>query len=227
MLFVGNGEDRADLEDRAAKTGCPMAVRTDDGALTPVNKGADGPGKIIFAGAVRDREILRAINTRADLFLFPSTFDTNGLVVREAAACGLASVLVAGSCAAEGVQDLRNGFLIEESPESLAAVLAALCREPARMREAGEHAMNELYLSWESAVSTARDLYGAVLEKKKRGNYGDRKRVPGDYFFETAAEAVTASLEAFNYRQELYEGMLENAAGIHARLENIRSKLLH
>ena len=38
----------------------------------------------------RDREILRAWNTRADLFLFPSTFDTNGLVVREAAACGLA-----------------------------------------------------------------------------------------------------------------------------------------
>ena len=47
---------------------------------------------------------IRAWYCRADLFLFPSTFDTNGLVVREAAACGLASVLIAGSCAAEDVR---------------------------------------------------------------------------------------------------------------------------
>ena len=42
--------------------------------------------KCFFPGPEADREKLRAWYCRANLFLFPSTFDTNGLVVREAAA---------------------------------------------------------------------------------------------------------------------------------------------
>lgn len=65
-----------------------------------------GPDKCIFVGPVYDRDILRAWNTRADLFLFPSTFDTNELVVSETAAC----VLIEGSCAAEGLTRKRHGI---------------------------------------------------------------------------------------------------------------------
>lgn len=60
---------------------------------------------MLFLGPVYDRDVIRAWYCRSDLFLFPSEFDTNGLVVREAAACGLGSVLVEGSCAAEGIVD--------------------------------------------------------------------------------------------------------------------------
>ena len=63
--------------------------------------------------------MLRAFYSRADLFLFPSTFDTNGIVVREAAACGLGALLVQGSCAAEGVTPGQNGLLMEENADSL------------------------------------------------------------------------------------------------------------
>lgn len=69
---------------------------------------------MFFTSPQYDRSVIRAWYCRGDLFLFPSTFDTNGLVVREAAACELASVLVRGSCAAEDITDGRNGFLIEE-----------------------------------------------------------------------------------------------------------------
>lgn len=92
-----------------------------------IGKGTDGEAirayaeelclgdKIFFLPPCYDREIIRAWYCRADLFLFPSTFDTNGLVVREAAACGLASVLIAGSCAAEDVTDGRN-FSSKKTP---------------------------------------------------------------------------------------------------------------
>lgn len=73
----------------------------------------------------------------ADLFLFPSTFDTNGLVVREAAACGLPAVLIRGSCAAEDVTDGVTGFLIEENAPSLAACLRELLRSPEKLRRRG------------------------------------------------------------------------------------------
>lgn len=125
--------------------------------------------RVIFTGAVHERETLRAWYCRSDLFLFPSTFDTNGLVVREAAACSLASVLIDGSCAAEGVTHGTNGFLIEENADSLFACLQMLTRETAR--QVGENAARDLYLSWEDAVGEAMARYEIILEKYRSGGY--------------------------------------------------------
>ena len=69
MVFVGGGGDFDQVKAYSEKLGLAK--------------------KVFFAGPVHQREALRAWYCRADLFLFPSTFDTNGLVVREAAACAL------------------------------------------------------------------------------------------------------------------------------------------
>ena len=148
MVFVGDGQDRAEVEDYAASLGLADRCR--------------------FVGAVHDRDTVRAWYTRADLLVFPSTFDTNGLVVREAAACGLASLLVRGSCAAEGITDGRNGVLIEGNAASLADALSRseLTRE--RLAELGQHAMDEIYLSWTDSVAAARARYQIVRENWDR-----------------------------------------------------------
>ena len=149
MVFVGDGQDRAEVETYANEIGLADLCR--------------------FTGAVHDRETVRAWYCRADLLLFPSTFDTNGLVVREAAACGLGSVLVRGSCAAEGVTDGRNGILIDENAESLAAVLSAEGMGIETFRAVGRNAMDELYLSWADSVANAAERYQIVLERRARG----------------------------------------------------------
>jgi hypothetical protein len=137
--------------------------------------------QVFFIGPVRDRQILRAWNTRADLFLFPSTFDTNGLVVREAAASDTASVIIAGSCASEGVTDGRNGFLIEENSASLAAKLTELAARPGLMKEVGRNAGSELYISWENAVANAYERYLVVIDNYKSGVYGRRDLLRGSW----------------------------------------------
>jgi hypothetical protein len=105
----------------------------------------------------------------ADALLFPSTFDTNGLVVREAAACGLPSVLLKGSCAAEGITDGWPGILIENDPQAMAAAMERICENPERMKGIGEAAMEEIYMSWDESVRRAVERYGAVLESWKSG----------------------------------------------------------
>jgi glycosyltransferase involved in cell wall biosynthesis len=149
MVFVGSGPDEKEMKEKAA-------------SLLK-------PEQYIFTGAVYDREQLRAWNTRADLFLFPSTYDTNGIVVREAAACGLASVLIGGSCAAEGITDDRNGFLIEETPDAMYRLLKRVGSDLAHLYDVGEHAMNEIYISWEDSVHSAYERYGEIIEAKKSG----------------------------------------------------------
>ncbi|MBQ7454965.1 MAG: glycosyltransferase [Clostridia bacterium] len=155
MLFVGDGSDRAAIETLCEQAGIMDVCR--------------------FVGAVSDRELLRAFYTRADLFLFPSTFDTNGIVVREAAACGLGSVLVAGSCAAEGVTDGQNGLLIAEDAESLCARVLFACAHREEVRRVGLNAQEQLYLSWDEAVRRAQERYQVVIENKK-SSAGKRRR---------------------------------------------------
>lgn len=127
--------------------------------------------KCIFVGPVHDRQLLRAWYCRADLFLFPSTFDTNGLVVREAAACCLGAVLVSGSCAAEGITDGVNGLLIEENAESLNACLTKVLHSPGLMKAIGENAARELYLSWDDAVHNAMRRYEIVIDRYRSGQH--------------------------------------------------------
>ncbi len=156
MVFIGSGNDRAEMEGYAVR--CGLGDRC------------------IFTGPIMDRETIRAWYARANLFLFPSTFDTNGLVVREAAASGLAAVLVAGSCAAEGVMDCRNGFLIEENPDSLSRCLEELYTRPELVKAVGEAAQRELYISWQEAVAVAMDRYQVIIDKYKSGGYPRHKK---------------------------------------------------
>lgn len=166
MIFVGDGADRKEIEKYVRQTGME--------------------GECIFTGAIQDRELLRAYFCAADLFLFPSSFDTNGIVVREAAACGLASVLLAGSCAAEGIIDGQNGIFIDENTESMAAAITDACRNRDRMRDIGQNAMNQLYLSWEESVGRAYERYGSIIENHARGQ--QRQRVKHDEFFTAVAD---------------------------------------
>lgn len=153
MVFVGQGLD----EDEIKKYVCEK--RLDD--------------KVFFIGAVYDRSELCAWYCRSDLFLFPSNFDTSGLVVKEAAACSLPSVVIAESCAAEGVVNDQNGFLIHEDAADLAALLTKLCMDynSGMLKSIGENAANELYTSWEDAVTTANKRYEIVLERYRSGDF--------------------------------------------------------
>ena len=196
MVFVGDGQDRAEVETYAETLGLSDVCR--------------------FTGAVHDRETVRAWYCRADLLLFPSTFDTNGLVVREAAACGLGSVLVRGSCAAEGVTDGRNGILIDENAESLSAVLSAEGMGIETFRAVGRNAMDELYLSWADSVAKAAERYQIVLERQQRGELKIKQNAAMHGFYhlhDAVRETAGAMKEAAATMRDTAAAVRDNAVG--------------
>ena len=143
MLFVGKGIDQDEIMDYVRE--CQLS------------------DECIFTGAISDRDKLKAIFSASDLFLFPSTFDTNGIVVREAAAASLATVLIKNSCAAEGTIDRENVIQIEENADSLANILLNYNKD--YFHKIGENAANQLYISWQQSVEHAVERYKYVLEK--------------------------------------------------------------
>lgn len=144
-IFIGEGYDLPSMQTYANELGLQ--------------------DEVIFTGPIRDREQLRVFYSMADLFFFPSTYDTCGIVVKEAAACDCPSLLLRDSCAAEGAIHKANGFICDETPASCADTIMDAFGDRTAMRLAGERASRDLYLSWEDAVDRAYQRYREILHR--------------------------------------------------------------
>ena len=195
MVFVGGGADEKEVRAYSDSLGLS--------------------GKVFFAGALTLRKLLRAWYQRADLFLFPSTYDTNGLVVREAAASDTASVMIKDSCASEGVTDGKNGFIIDENARALAAKLKELAIHPEAMRRAGKHAGDEIYISWEDAIARAYDRYCEVIDNYKCGFC--RKKGPVDTAFMHSQGDLMALLGDMEAAGRELRHSVKNGIGSHIK----------
>ena len=155
MLLIGIGPDEKAIRKYADKIGV-----TD---------------KVIFTGMIDDRRALQLYYSAADLLIFPSLFDTNGLVVREAAASATPSVLVQDSCAAEGIVDGETGFICFESPFSYAEKIDMIVDNKELLSKVGQRAQNDIYISWEESIKNAYDRYHIVIDKFNSTPHGEYK----------------------------------------------------
>ncbi len=137
LHLVGEGECRATLEELAALLGCG--------------------GRVRFHGAL-SHERLPAFYRRARLLLVSSRFESQCMVILEAAACG---------CPVAGTQ---VGQMAEFSPHLAApgdadglaaAVLAALCEDPRAVRSAAEQRGRACSLA--ASVARWRAIYQEAL----------------------------------------------------------------
>ena len=209
MVFVGGGLDKDEVEKYAEKTGIS--------------------DRCVFTGPIHDREAIRAWYCRADLFLFPSVYDTNGLVVREAAACGLGSVLIEGSCASEGIIDGETGFLCERNADSFSGKLRFLCENPEMMKKFGKNAMDKIYISWEDSVANAVERYKTVLENYRAGKY-KREQSFSDEWLRAEGELLDGINRARkvrddfkNYGKEKFEDSIKAAKSFNRRRIKLRN----
>lgn len=145
MIFVGKGIDLENVKNYANKLGLGT--------------------KCIFLGSIYDRNELKIVYSSADIFLFPSEIDTNGIVVREAAATSLGTILLNNTCAAEDTTDKHNVIQIDHNFQALASELIRAGNNMEYFHKIGDNAQNDLYLSWEDAVDNAYRRYLEVIKK--------------------------------------------------------------
>jgi len=132
MLFVGEGKSKDDFIEQSGKLGLKNDIK--------------------FLGKILDRNMLKSVFARADLFLFPSVYDNAPVVTREAAAVGTASLIVKGSNASEGIIHGQNGYLCDESAESVAKSIQEIIKNPEALKKAGLNAQTTVFRSWEGII---------------------------------------------------------------------------
>jgi glycosyltransferase involved in cell wall biosynthesis len=111
LWLVGQGKERAALQRQAA---------------------ASAAGDRIYFAGVREHARLAAWYQAADCFLFASETETQGLVLAEAAACGLPAVAVLAPGSDEVVRDGESGILTKAEPAALAEAAIGLLLDAER-----------------------------------------------------------------------------------------------
>lgn len=118
---------------------------------------------VTMHGVIKDRDEIAGYFAASDLFLFPSFYDNAPLVVREAAAMGVPSILLEGSTAAEVIRDGRNGFLTRKNPVDFADLIVHLADNRDELRTARNGARGTLVRSWQNVVEEVVDRYDTLI----------------------------------------------------------------
>ena len=122
-------------------------------------------GNTVLTGHISDTALLDGLYNRADLFVFPSVYDTFSLVLREAAAMGTPAVVTRGSSPAEAIKDGKNGYLADNTAEDLARVIRSALGDRDTLHRVGECAQRTIPIPWEQVINTVAERYRALSER--------------------------------------------------------------
>ena len=148
MIYVGNGPDYNVLEKRI--------------------KEYNMSNEVILAGKITDRELLKSIYYRANLFLFPSLFDASSLVQIEAASQETPTIFVEGSVTSDTVENNFNGFTAPENINSFADRIEEIYKDKKLYNKVQKNAKNTLAKSWETIAKETYDYYLKVIDDYKK-----------------------------------------------------------
>ncbi|MFI5212756.1 MAG: glycosyltransferase [Candidatus Saccharimonadales bacterium] len=147
LLYVGDFEYRETLEQLAYESGVG--------------------DRITFTGAL-PREDLGVAYGSAEIFVFPSLTDTQGLVLHEAAHAGLPFVLIDRDVS-EVVHEGENGYVARNTAASLASCVLQLLDDDVTRRAFGEHSklLARLYGEF-SQTKKMEQIYLAAADQRER-----------------------------------------------------------
>jgi glycosyltransferase involved in cell wall biosynthesis len=113
------------------------------------------------------RDDLENVYRAADVFVYPSPYDTFGMVVAEAMASGLPVIVGRDTGVAELIEDGRNGLLCDAAePSTLAAALTELSSSSERAASLGEAGRRTIARhTWDQCADATERVYLEALQE--------------------------------------------------------------
>ena len=121
---------------------------------------------VVFLGKVEDRDILAGLFLNADLFFFPSVYDTSALVLREASIMETPSLLVKGSAASGVVTPDVNGFVADENPDAMADKIISVIENKPLLELTGRNACSTIPVPWSEIIKRVYAEYAQIIDRK-------------------------------------------------------------
>lgn len=147
MFFIGDGLDLPKLQSHCKKIGIE--------------------DEMVFVGSISNRTEMAAYYQSSDLFLFPSMYDTNSLVQKEAASQKTPSLFVNGSITSYGLQEGVHGFFADNNPESFAKKIIELTKDPKTLKDIRPIIYEHAYWTWDDSANKLYDLMIELINENK------------------------------------------------------------
>ena len=132
MLYIGDGQDEEKLRSHIIKQKMSKEV--------------------VLVGRITDRNLLAEYYSRADLFLFPSLYDTSSLVQIEAASQSTPTLFLEGAVTAGTVTPEVNGILSINDVDEYARNIERMMKDKALYKKIRHNAQKDLYKNWDDIV---------------------------------------------------------------------------
>ncbi len=135
------------------------------GALTEMVRGRGMGDRVRFVGAVERHEV-DAYYAAADVFLFASITETQGLVLQEAMSYGLPAVAATGGGASEAILHVEDGFVTRNDPGDLARHVLMLLEDPGLHMAMAERAQRAVApFSMQTMAERMIEVYREALQE--------------------------------------------------------------
>lgn len=122
------------------------------------------PSRIILTGKLNGYKYLSALYSLADVFFFPSAYDNDPLVIKEAAAHQLPSLVLEGTSVSSLIQDHVNGFVHQGDARSFAHRIITILEDKPKLKQVGEAAERMLVKRWEETLKDLVSEYKNIIQ---------------------------------------------------------------
>jgi 1,2-diacylglycerol 3-alpha-glucosyltransferase len=151
LYFVGEGYYTKDLKEYTSRYNLTKFIQ--------------------FTGPLYDREKLKCVISRADLFVFPSLYDIASLALLEAASLSVPLMLVAGNAIADRIKNGVNGFLCSNNVKEWSSMINLLINKKELLVEVGKKGHDDLVMNWPEIIGRVQEYY---IEYINRGNLKEK-----------------------------------------------------
>ncbi len=156
MVFVGSGCEIEKYKKQTKKLGLE--------------------NEVCFVGEVSDRERLKYYYAASDLLVFPSAYDTDGLVKSEAAVFETPTIFLKNTIVSSVIEDCENGYIGENDADKFAEKIISAFADDTTYRNVCKKAKETLYFTWNEIIERAEEEYLKVIEENgKRKDNKTRK----------------------------------------------------
>jgi 1,2-diacylglycerol 3-alpha-glucosyltransferase len=124
---------------------------------------------VIIVGQKQHTEVLDYC-LAADIFIYASTTETQGLVLTEAKACGLPAVAVFGGGIADVVESGIDGYLVPQTQAVFVEHVLRLLRSPQLRKDMGSKGREDAHLRFSSVVvaKQVENVYNCLIDSSKK-----------------------------------------------------------
>lgn len=151
LVIIGDGPEKSALQEQAAELGIAK--------------------RVTFTGEIPFGEVPAYLKA-ADMFVFASVTETQGLVTMEAMAAGLPTVAVDGSGTRDIVEDGKQGYLVPNDPDALADSISRMLDAPEKRKKFHANALKRAQtFDMKNCAKQLVNVYEQALDDKAADRY--------------------------------------------------------